>query len=152
MVNLLNSLGPIWERFCNGIGLPELKDDPEYAVNEKRVQNRSKIIPFLQQHFLERPLDEWVKDLQEQSVPCGPINDLEAVFNDPQVHERGMYTTMSHPTAGEIKQTGLSIKFSESPGELKLAPPMLGEHNEEILSSIGYTIEEIQKFKDDAII
>ena len=151
-INIAVGSERIWERFCNGIGLPELKDDPEYAVNEKRVQNRSKIIPFLQQHFLERPLDEWVKDLQEQSVPCGPINDLEAVFNDPQVHERGMYTTMSHPTAGEIKQTGLSIKFSESPGELKLAPPMLGEHNEEILSSIGYTIEEIQKFKDDSII
>ena len=63
-----------------------------------------------------------------------------------------MLTTMTHPTAGEIKQTGLSIKFSESPGELRLAPPLLGQHNEEILSEIGYSETEIEKLKSDSII
>ena len=151
-INIAVGSERIWERFCTGIGLPELKDDPDYAVNENRVKNRSKIIPFLQEHFLKRPLSEWVADLQDQNVPCGPINDLQAVFNDPQVLERDMYTTMEHPTAGKIKQTGLSIKFSESPGELKLAPPILGEHNDEILSSIGYSDEDIQRLRNNSII
>ena len=151
-INIAVGSERIWERFCQAINLPDLKDNPEYAVNEVRVKNRSKIIPMLQQHFLTRTLNEWLTDLQAGSVPSGPINDLEAVFNDPQVIAREMLTTMTHPTAGEIKQTGLSIKFSESPGELRLAPPLLGQHNEEILSEIGYSDSEIEKLKSDSII
>ena len=74
----------IWERFCQGIKKPELQKDPDYATNSDRVRNRSKIVPYLQEFFLTRPVDAWVKELQEFNVPCGPINNLADVFSDPQ--------------------------------------------------------------------
>ena len=82
--------------------------------------------------------DDWVADLQAVSVPAGPINDLKDVFNDPQVRHREMLLEMPHPTLGTIQQTGLPIKFSETPGELEKHPPLLGEHNHQILNDLGY--------------
>ena len=127
----------LWDRFCQGIGRQDLKDDPEYATNGDRVRNRAKIVPMLQEFFLTRTSTEWVADLQAVSVPAGPINDLADVFADPQVIHREMLLEMPHPTLGSIKQTGLPLKFSVTPGGLDRHPPLLGEHNREILAGLG---------------
>ena len=82
--------------------------------------------PHLQEYFLTRSSTEWVEDLQAVSVPAGPINDLVDVFADPQVLHREMYLEMPHPTLGSIKQTGLPLKFSLTPGALDRHPPLLG--------------------------
>ena len=105
----------IWDRFCQGMKKPEWRDSPDYATNSDRVRNREKIVPFLQEIFLTRPVNEWVQDLQEFNVPCGPINDLAEVFSDPQLLHRKMLVEMAHPTLGSIKQTGIPIKFSLTP-------------------------------------
>ena len=142
----------IWERFCQGMGREDLKDHPDYATNSVRVNNRGAMVSMLQEIFLTRPVAEWVEDLQAANVPCGPINDLADVFADPQVLARNMYLEMAHPTLGSIKQTGLPIKFSLTPGGLDRHPPLLGEHNQEILSSLGYSEAAVQSLKDQSVI
>lgn len=142
----------LWERFCQGVGREDLKDDPEYATNGDRVRNRGKIVPLLQEFFLTRPSVDWVADLQAVSVPAGPINDLADVFSDPQVLHREMFLEMPHPTLGSIKQTGLPLKFSATPGSLERHPPLLGEHNEEILAGLGYSEGEIRQMAEGAVI
>ena len=130
----------------------DLKDNPDFANNGVRVANRSTLVPLLQEHFLTRPADDWVKDLQANNVPAGPINDLADVFSDPQVLHREMYLEMPHPTLGSIKQTGLPIKFSRTPGGLDQPPPLLGEHNGSILSQLGYSDLEIEDFVARSVI
>ena len=142
----------IWERFCQGMEREDLKDHPDYATNSVRVNNRGAMVSMLQEIFLSRPVAEWVKDLQAANVPCGPINDLADVFADPQVLARNMYLEMAHPTLGSIKQTGLPIKFSLTPGGLDRHPPLLGEHNQEILKSLGYSEADVQSLKAQSVI
>ncbi len=142
----------LWERFCQGIKREDLKDDPEYATNGDRVRNREKIVPLLQEFFLMRPSVDWVADLQAVSVPAGPINDLADVFSDPQVLHRDMLLEMPHPTLGSIKQTGLPLKFSATPGSLDRHPPLLGEHNDEILAELGYSEDDIRQMGEGRVI
>ena len=142
----------LWERFCQGVGREDLKDNPEYATNGDRVRNRGTIVPLLQEFFLKRPSVDWVADLQAVSVPAGPINDLADVFSDPQVLHREMFLEMPHPTLGSIKQTGLPLKFSVTPGGLDRHPPLLGEHNDEILAELGYSEDEIRQMGEGSVI
>ena len=142
----------IWERFCGAMNLTHLWDDPKYATNGDRVNSRSKLVPMLQEIFLTRTVADWVADLQPASVPCGPINDIADVFADPQVLARNMLQEMPHPTLGAIKQTGLPIKFSQTPGGLDRHPPLLGEHNQEILAELGYSELEINEMVEKSVI
>ncbi len=142
----------LWERFCQAIQREDLKDRPEFATNGVRVENRATLTPLLQEHFLTRPADAWVADLQALNVPAGPINDLSDVFTDPQVLHRQMLLELPHPTLGAIKQTGLPIKFSRTPGGLELPPPLLGEHNDPILRDLGYSDAEIAEMAERGVI
>ncbi len=142
----------LWDRFCQAVDRQDLKDHPDYATNGVRVENRSTLAPLLQEYFLTRDADEWVVDLQANSVPAGPINDLADVFSDPQVLHRDMFLEIPHPTLGAIKQTGLPIKFSRTPGALDRHPPLLGEHNRDILKDLGYSEGEIEEFVAKAVI
>ena len=151
-INVAVGSDRIWDRFCQGINREDLKDHPDYANNGDRVRNRGAMVSMLQEYFLTRPVADWVKDLQAVNVPCGPINDLADVFADAQVLARNMYQEMPHPTLGSIKQTGLPIKFSATPGGLDRHPPLLGEHNQEVLTSLGYSEGDIRGFQEGAVI
>ena len=142
----------LWERFCAGINRPDLKDHPDYADNGVRVNHRAQLVPLLQEYFLTRDADDWVADLQAVSVPAGPINDLADVFGDPQVRHREMLREMPHPTLGSIQQTGLPVKFSETPGGLDQPPPLLGEHNRQILTGLGYSDAAVDGMARDGVI
>ena len=142
----------IWERFCQGIQREDLRDNPEFATNGDRVRNRSTLVPLLQEHFLTRPAHKWVEELQAVNVPAGPINDLADVFSDPQVLHRQMLLEMPHPTLNSIKQTGLPLKFSATPGGLNRHPPLLGEHNLEILKDLGYSDAEVEQLAENSVI
>jgi crotonobetainyl-CoA:carnitine CoA-transferase CaiB-like acyl-CoA transferase len=107
---------------------------------------------MLQECFLNRPADDWVVDLQAVNVPAGPINDLADVFSDPQVLHREMLQEIPHPTLESIKQTGLPLKFSVTPGGLDRHPPLLGEHNEEVLKGLGYTKGQIEQLAEKSVI
>ena len=142
----------LWDRFCQAVKREDLKDHPDYATNGVRVENRTTLAPLLQEYFLTRDADDWVVDLQANSVPAGPINDLADVFSDPQVLHRDMFLEIPHPTLESIKQTGLPIKFSRTPGGLDQHPPLLGEHNQAILQGLGYSDAEIQDLSEKAVI
>ena len=142
----------LWDRFCQAVKREDLKDRPEFATNGVRVENRATLVPLLQEYFLTRAADDWVADLQQHNVPAGPINDLADVFSDPQVLHREMLLEMHHPTLGAIKQTGLPIKFSLTPGGLDRPPPLLGEHNGQILKDLGYSDPQIAEMAEKSVI
>ena len=151
-VNVAVGSERLWERFCEGVNRMDLKDDPNFAQNRDRVRNRSTLVPLLQEYFLTQPADYWVNALQSVNVPAGPINDLADVFSDPQILHREMLVEIPHPTLKSIKQTGLPLKFSVTPGAFDKHPPLLGEHNEEILNSLGYSAQDIAGLTNNAVI
>ena len=151
-VNVAVGSERLWERFCEGVDRMDLKDDPNFAQNGDRVRNRSTLVPLLQEYFLTQPADYWVNALQAVNVPAGPINDLADVFSDPQILHREMLVEIPHPTLKSIKQTGLPLKFSVTPGAFDKHPPLLGEHNEEILNSLGYSAQDIAGLTNNAVI
>lgn len=142
----------IWERFCQGIQRSDLRENPDYVTNGDRVRSRLKLVPLLQELFLSRPVQEWVEELQAVNVPCGPINDLSEVFSDPQLLHREMYLEMDHPTLGPIKQTGIPIKFSLTPGGLDRPPPLLGQHNQEVLQELGFSDSDIERLAETSVL
>ncbi|MEE2881153.1 MAG: CaiB/BaiF CoA-transferase family protein [Chloroflexota bacterium] len=151
-VNVAVGSERLWDRFCEGIGKMDLKDNPNFAQNGDRVRNRSILVPLLQEYFLTQPAKHWLDALQAVNVPAGPINDLADVFSDPQILHREMLVEIPHPILKSIKQTGLPLKFSVTPGSFDRHPPLLGEHNQEILNSIGYSNEEIDGLTKNSVI
>ena len=151
-VNIAVGSERLWERFCKAMNQEDLLQDPDYAQNEDRVRNRSKLVPLLQQQFLKKPVAAWVKQIEEGGVPCGPINELSDVFSDPQVMSREMLMDVPHPTLGKIKQAGIPIKFSKTKGSIERHPPLLGEHTREILTELGYTEDAQNQLKAQEVI
>lgn len=132
-----------FQRLCAAVGLPELGRDPRFQTNAARVANREALIPLLERALASRDADEWVELFWQAGIPCGPINSIDRVFADPQVLHRQMRVQVPHPTAGEVPQVGLPIKFSETPGAIRRHPPLLGEQTREILAELGYTEEQV---------
>jgi len=143
----------IWKNFCEVLGLENMVENPKFATNPKRVENRDELIPVLEKVFLSRTRDEWIEILLKKGVPCGPVYAMDEVFRDPQVLHRKMLVEIEHPKVGKIKQIGIPMKFSETPGEIKVPPPLLGQHTEEILKNLlGYSEEEINQLRSEEVI
>ena len=123
----------IWARFCRTAGRPELAEDPRFDTNAHRVENRETLIELLNELFRGRPRGEWIDLLNDAGVPCSPVQDIGEVFESPQVRATGMLREIDHPTAGKVRMAGLPVKFSGTPASIRLAPPLLGEHNEQVL-------------------
>ena len=151
-INIAVGSERLWQRFCAAMGREDLQEDPNYKENGDRVRNRSKLVPLLQEEFLKKPTAEWVAQIEAGGVPCGPINELSDVFADPQVLDRNMLLEVAHPTLGTIKQAGIPIKYSRTEGDIRLPPPLLGEHTRELLSEMGYTEDQIKELADSEAI
>ncbi|MGD8413859.1 MAG: CoA transferase [Candidatus Latescibacterota bacterium] len=143
----------LWVNFCNLVGKTEWLDDPRFETNPKRVEHRDVLLPMIEQLFAGKTCDEWMELLLSAAIPCGPVNNMAHLFNDPQVRHREMVAEVPHPTIGSLKLVGLPIKYSETPGEVTLPPPLLGEHTEEILSGVlEYPPEKILELKDSGAV
>jgi crotonobetainyl-CoA:carnitine CoA-transferase CaiB-like acyl-CoA transferase len=122
----------LYQSFCHLIGRDDLATDPRFATNPQRVRNRRELIPQLQEQFLQRDSEEWLSALRSVGIPCGPINTVSQIFNDPQIQARGLVWECDHPKAGKIKLSGSPIHLSETPTRLYKAPPLLGEDDKKI--------------------
>lgn len=143
----------IWRNFCKALGLEKLAGNPNFATNSKRVENRNKLINFLTKILLTKTRDKWLKILTEKKVPCGSIYTMDEIFVDPQVIHRNMLVEIGHPKTGKIKQIGIPIKLSETPGRIRAPPPVLGQHNKEILRSLlEYSVDEIDQLEKEGVI
>ncbi|MEE4190853.1 MAG: CaiB/BaiF CoA-transferase family protein [Halieaceae bacterium] len=118
-----------YRNFVNTLELPELADDPRFASNEARVENREQLVPLLEAKMRERKRDDWLARLEAAGVPAGPINNVDEVFADPQVLARGMRVNIPHPDNTGLEVAGCPIKLSRTPVEYCRPPPKLGEHD-----------------------
>lgn len=132
-----------FRRFCEIAGCAELATDERFATNAARVRHRQVLIPMLEPLMRQRARADWLAALDAAGVPCGPINDLGEVFADEQVRARGMVTQAEHPLLGTIDLVASPMKLSATPPTLRRAPPLLGEHTDEVLREIGLTEAEI---------
>ncbi len=138
----------IWRRFCQAIGKTEMADDARFAKNANRVENRAALIAMLTEMFRSRDNETWLRILNAAEVPCAPIQTIDQVFAAPQVRHRDMLVEVEHPTAGSVRMAGIPVKFSATPASIRLPPPLLGEHTDEILSSwLGMNDGEIEELK-----
>ena len=117
-------------------GQPQWADDPRFTTNKLRVANRAVLIPLIRQATVFKTTAEWVAQLELAGVPCGPINDLSQVFEDPQVKARGLAIEMPHALAGMVPQVASPIRMSQTPVEYRRAPPLLGEHTLDVLRRV----------------
>tara|TARA_Y100001934_G_scaffold156998_1_gene187994 strand:- start:2677 stop:3855 length:1179 start_codon:yes stop_codon:yes gene_type:complete len=123
-----------FRKFCEVAGHPEWSADARFATNSARVANRAELVPLIRQVTVFRTTAEWIATLEQAGVPCGPINDLAQVFADPQVQARGTRVRMAHPLAGEVDLVANPIRLSRTPVDYRRPPPLLGEHNTEVLA------------------
>ncbi|MCW8127349.1 CaiB/BaiF CoA transferase family protein [Microbulbifer halophilus] len=138
-----------FKRFCHIADLDELAEQPAYATNSARVLAREQLVPLIEAATAKRDSAWWLEKLSDAHVPCGPINNLDQVFADPQVQARGMVVEQPHPRAGSVKTVRNPALFSESPLEYEQGPPVLGEHTEAVLRELlGKSDEEIRQLKE----
>ena len=123
----------LYQALCHLVGREDLATDARFATNPQRVRNRQELVPILQEEFLHRKTDEWLPELRAAGIPCGPINTVSQIFNDPHVQARGFVWECEHPTAGTIRLSGSPIHLSETPAQLYKAPPLLGEDDDRFL-------------------
>ena len=125
-----------FRRFCETAGCPELADDELFANNPARVANREALVPLIEARTRRRPTGRWIADLEAAGVPCGRINDLEAVFADEQVRHRGLRLDLPHAVAGTVPSVACPIQFLHAKLNLRNGPPALGEHTREVLGNL----------------
>ena len=120
--------------FCNILEKPELATDERFITNADRVKHRDIITPLIQEVMLTKRTAYWQEQCNKYGIPCGPIQNIEEVVNDPQLQARGMFVEQEHPVAGNIKLIGSPLKLSRTPVTMRHYPPEVGEHNEEIFN------------------
>jgi crotonobetainyl-CoA:carnitine CoA-transferase CaiB-like acyl-CoA transferase len=141
-----------WLRLCEALGVPDMAADPRFATNGDRVDARAELRPILAGRFATDPSASWLARLDAAGVPAGPINDIPTAFADPQAQARRMVVDVEHPTLGAIRQVGLPVKLDRTPGSIRSAPPMLGEHTDQILAEIGRDPAAIARLRADGVV
>ncbi len=143
----------LFRKFCEVAGCRELPDDARFATNGKRVANRGELTKILSEVMEKRSMREWLGALEAAGVPCGPINDLEQVFAEPQAVARGLKMELPHPTAGKVSLVRSPMRFSETPVQHDVPPPTLGQHTDEVLQGLlKKTPSEISKLRSEGVV
>ena len=127
-----------FRRFCAMVGRNDLAEDARFATNDGRVRNRDSCIAALRPVFAARTSADWLAALEAEGIGCGPINRLDQVFDDPHVEARGMVADVPHPAIGgaPARLIATPLRLSETPAGIRLPPPVLGEHTEEVLGEV----------------
>lgn len=125
-----------WRRFCAAVGAPELAQDPRFRKATQRIENREALTPRLEALFATRSKAAWLEVLAQAEIPSGPVNELDEVFAEPQVRERGMAVSVPHPLSEALRLIANPIRFSATPLERYEAPPLLGQHTDSVLREV----------------
>lgn len=142
-----------WARFCQEVGRVEWIEDPRFASNPARIENRVLLADLLNELFAQRPASEWIVLCEEIGLPAGPINPIDKVLSDPQVLARGMLVDVPHASEGTLPILGSPLGIPTAPAEVRLAPPTLGQHTEEILQELlGYNAAAIASLRKTGVI
>ncbi len=140
-----------FRRFCALAGCEGLADDARFATNRDRVAHRAALIPLLEPLLRLRTTRDWIAALEEAGVPCGPINRLNEVFDDPQVKHRGLRIDLPHPAAGSVPLVASPLRLSACPA-VYAAPPLLGQHTDEVLGGLlGLAKAERDRLRHDGV-
>jgi len=141
-------MGTQWPLFCAAIDRIDIMDDPRFETGWLRTQNYRELEPILTEAIKTRTTQEWITELENAGIPCGPVNTIGQVASDPQVAARGMFIELHHPKAGNFKVVNTPFKFSETPCRVTPTFPDLGEHTEEVFCHLlGMTQADIDKLK-----
>jgi crotonobetainyl-CoA:carnitine CoA-transferase CaiB-like acyl-CoA transferase len=143
-INVGGANQPNWERIVRVVGRPELAADPRFRTNGDRMKNLAELTPLLAETLKGRTSAHWIREFESAGVPVGPVNKIGEMLADPQVAAREMVVEVDHPRAGRVKALGTPIKFSETPGTVARAAPLLGEHSREVLAQLGYSDAQVE--------
>jgi len=141
-----------WARLGPAIGLPGLSSDPRFAANGDRVEHRDELIPILAERFATRSSEAWLRVLDGAGIPAGPILDLPAAFSSPQAAALGARVPLEHPVLGAVDQVGIPFELAATPATIRLPPPMVGEHTDEILEGVGYDAAAIARLRAAGVV
>lgn len=144
-----------WKKICNAWGKPELIEDERFADRTARTKNRELVDQMMNDFGKDKTVEECLEFYKKIGLAVGPVNNTEQVYNDPHFGKNGirqMFATVDYPGVGEIEITNQAVKMSESQPEIRSAPPVLGQDNEEIYKSLGYSMDEIKEMKKTGII
>jgi len=134
--------------FCRAAGCPELADDERYRSNAQRVLNRQALLALLEPRMLAKTIDEWCVLGTANGFPCGPINTIDRVFDDPQVRARGMRVSVPSEAYGAVDLVASPMRFSATPIAYDSAPPSLGQHTEEVLAELGLDAGSVTRLRE----
>ena len=141
-----------WERIVKVIGRPELNDDPRFRTNGDRMRNLAALTPIIAEAMRSRASADWIREFEAAGIPVGPVNKIGDMLSDPQVAAREMVVEVEHPKAGRTKALGHPVKFSDTPGKVVRAAPLLGQHTREVLAELGYADVEVKRlFAEGAV-
>jgi crotonobetainyl-CoA:carnitine CoA-transferase CaiB-like acyl-CoA transferase len=142
----------IWRRLCVVIGREDLADDPRFRTNRDRVMHYDVLRPELDRALRTRTRSEWVRALTAAGVPCGSVREISEVLADPQIAARNMIAEVEHATIGRARVIGSPVKLSDTPPDVRTAPPTLGQHTRSVLSELGYDATSIDALKAAGVI
>ncbi len=143
----------LWTKLCKAVGREELADDPRFTTNQLRSENYDKMRAILAETLKTKTTRDWMELIEEEGIPCSPINNIAQVMNDEQIKAREMITEIGHPEVGIMKVANTPIKLSRTPGSIESPAPLLGEDTEELLTEyLEYSREEIDRLKDKGVI
>lgn len=142
----------IWEKFCAAMGKPEWNENPDYATGSARSDNRDALNAEIEAETLKDSMANWIERLNAAGVPCGEINDIQQVFESPQVAHLGLAQPVKSHERGDTHLVGQPIIMSRTPSTIASPPPMAGEHNQEVLTDLGFTADDIETLKRDGVI
>ncbi|MDR7335615.1 CaiB/BaiF CoA-transferase family protein [Roseateles asaccharophilus] len=139
-------------KFCDIAGRPDWAADPRFATNAERVRNRAVLVPLLEDAVRQRPRADWLAALEAAKVPCGSINSIGEALADPQAQARGAVVNLPHPLTPDLRLIASPMKLSATPVQYRHAPPLLGQHSEDLLREAGCSMEEITNWRQAGVI
>jgi crotonobetainyl-CoA:carnitine CoA-transferase CaiB-like acyl-CoA transferase len=141
-----------WPRFCEALGLPALAANPRFRSNGDRVEHRAELRSILAERLRERTVDAWGAALDDAEVPWGRVADVTAAFASPEASALGMTVEVEHPAFGVLRQVGIPLRFDVTPGSVRSAPPLLGEHTDASRGELGYASSDIDALRVEGVV